>query len=843
MMRNRSPMLSGFCFVLGLMVAAIPGIASAQLLEEIVVTAQKREQSIQEVGIAITAFTGDQIDQLGFESSTDIADLTAGVFTAGNLGGQTQLFTIRGVVQNDFLDVTESPVAVYIDEGYVPMIQGQLFASFDTDRVEVLKGPQGTLFGRNATGGLVHFISRKPTREFEAFGDITYGSYDQVRFEGAVSGPLTDTISGRVSGLYTRHDAIIDNQYPLGDPGAAIYPFGGTGPSRAEPDDTWTDDTWAVRGQLLFEPNEDVSFLVSGFAGGTEAGAGPTQSFASVSVLDAQGRFVNSVLSPPGNVCEAISAETGGCFAPGVVGVDGELQPFPVNIDIAPFLGLPAAGVEDGLRPVPGGDFFGYIDPDGDGWDTSADITKDDVDQFESHGVTAKLTWDFDKFLLTSVSNYMSFDKLVFVDTDGSPVNQGIFASDATSDTFSQEVRLNGEMDKFRWVAGFYYLYIDNENTSGLALPTNSPLYGLGNLASGEVIPGVYTPFLGSEANNEVTLETNSYSLFGQIDYDLTEKLTFIAGLRTVIEDQEYTRSIVAYFNTDDYRVETEARVVGAGFDFNGTLRSPFADSRSSTLWTGKLQFDYRPNDDWLIYAGINRGVKAGSYNAKVADGTPFLPDSQIPYDEEVLTSYEIGFKSTLFNGTTRLNGSFHYYDYNDYQVFVFVRSSGFIVNNDAKYKGIELDLQTSPIEGFDFIFNAAFHDNEVTNLEVAPSIFRDVNPTFSPSVQLAGVARYEFPDTFFNGKVAVQMDANYNSSFFGNIRNFDSQKTPAYVIGNARVSWTSTDEHWDLTGFVQNLADNHNRLIGFDVSNLCGCTTFSYGRPRWAGVSLRYNY
>ncbi|MCY4361845.1 MAG: TonB-dependent receptor [Gammaproteobacteria bacterium] len=106
------------------------------------------------------------------------------------------------------------------------------------------------------------------------------------------------------------------------------------------------------------------------------------------------------------------------------------------------------------------------------------------------------------------------------------------------------------------------------------------------------MIPGAYIPFLGTEANNEVRLKTNSYSLFGQVDYDLNDQFTFIAGIRGLVEKQSYTRSIVAYMNTDDYRVETDTRVAGSGYDFNGTLRTPFADSRSPTLWTGKVQLD-----------------------------------------------------------------------------------------------------------------------------------------------------------------------------------------------------------------------------------------------------------
>lgn len=142
------------------------------LMEKIVVTAQKRIESVQTVGIAITAFNGDQLEQLGVENSTDIAKFTPGVSLSGSFAGQQQQFSIRGVTQNDFNDHVESPNAVYIDEGYVAMQQGQIFSTFDLERVEVLKGPQGTLFGRNSTGGLVSFISRKPTEDLEGYLDL-----------------------------------------------------------------------------------------------------------------------------------------------------------------------------------------------------------------------------------------------------------------------------------------------------------------------------------------------------------------------------------------------------------------------------------------------------------------------------------------------------------------------------------------------------------------------------------------------------------------------------------------------------------------------------------------------
>lgn len=138
------------------------GTVNAAVLEEIVVTAQKREQNLQDVGIAVTAFTGTQMKELGITRSFDVSALTPGVHTGGAIAGQNTQFTIRGVTQNDFNDIVESPNAVYLDEGYVAIAQAQTFALFDIERVEILKGPQGTLFGRNATGGLIHFVSNKP---------------------------------------------------------------------------------------------------------------------------------------------------------------------------------------------------------------------------------------------------------------------------------------------------------------------------------------------------------------------------------------------------------------------------------------------------------------------------------------------------------------------------------------------------------------------------------------------------------------------------------------------------------------------------------------------------------
>ena len=137
-------------------------LAQTGILEEVKVTAQKREESIQDVGIAITAFSGEQLDAFGFVNNTGVAAFTPGVHISGNNAGHTQQFTIRGATQNDFADIAEAPNAVYVDEAYQATGQSHLFANYDMERVEILKGPQGTLFGRNATGGLVRNLEIGP---------------------------------------------------------------------------------------------------------------------------------------------------------------------------------------------------------------------------------------------------------------------------------------------------------------------------------------------------------------------------------------------------------------------------------------------------------------------------------------------------------------------------------------------------------------------------------------------------------------------------------------------------------------------------------------------------------
>jgi iron complex outermembrane receptor protein len=227
---------------------ALPAMAqttsAADVLEEITVTATRREQNLQRVGIAVTAYDGAALRDLAVTNTNELMNVTPGLrLQEGGGGPLLGLMSIRGVAQNDFAGHIEAPNALYVDDVYQPAISSSVQQFYDVDRIEVLKGPQGTLFGRNATGGLVHIITRRPTDTFEGYVSAGYGSNNQFHAEGMLNGPLTDGVSARLSVLRNKADGYFEN---------AIGP------------DLNEDNTTAARLQLRVHPNDDLDVLLSG---------------------------------------------------------------------------------------------------------------------------------------------------------------------------------------------------------------------------------------------------------------------------------------------------------------------------------------------------------------------------------------------------------------------------------------------------------------------------------------------------------------------------------------------------------------------------------------------------
>jgi iron complex outermembrane receptor protein len=793
--------------------AAVP-LHAQNVLEEVVVSAQKREQNIQDVGISMSAFTGDQLQALGVQESFDVAAFTPGVHISGNLAGQNTQFTIRGVTQNDFNDIVEAPNAVYLDEGYIAVAQAQTFALYDIDRVEVLKGPQGTLFGRNATGGLVHYISRKPDFDkVEGYTDVTFGTFDSAtnalseRVEAAATGPFTDNVAGRVAMLYNHSDGYLNNLYPYGAPAG----LGGLSPGNGAGADLGGDNTYALRGTLDAKPNEDLLLRLSVNYAHSKEPTGPYQSKSTIPIVSPGSEIVNVINTPKNETRLSIQGTADG----GGNAIDGSVL-------------LPGAGIGLAGRPVPGGDFFGYIDPDGTGTNTSGDFAFDNNGFVQTWGINGRVEWKLGGgTTLTSITDFKDYKKLLFIDVDSAPVNQlaNYAAVGATSTT--EELRLNGETNGLRWVGGLFFLDIDNHSDNGLKAPTNS------------IIGTFIRPVdIGTVAK----LVTNSYSIFGQVEYDFTSKLTGILGLRG-IQEQKSFHTAIGVFPTDSNFSVNRGNLLPSPF---GEGSPYFASEHSSnTLWAGKAQLDYHLSDQILLYAGVNRGVKAGSFNAPLLGA--YLGsglDKSLPYKAETLYAYEGGFKSTLLDGHARLNGSVFYYDYRDYQAFLFVGVGGVVINADAHTLGAEMDLQVSPMKGLDVIVGGSWFNAIVEDIPLrygSPLPPRDVKPTYAPPVQASATVRYQWE--MLAGVMHVLASAHYSDSFFYNLRNFDADRFSSFTMINAGLGWASSDDKWELNLDVRNLTNDHAGVQGFDLATLCGCNEVAYQPPRWTGINVKYRF
>jgi iron complex outermembrane recepter protein len=767
--------------------------APTATLQEIVVTANRREQKQQDVGISVAAYSGAQLHDLGATTSADIARLTPGVFVSSSYGGEDTQYSIRGVTQNDYGDTAEGPVAVYVDDGYIPTLQGQGFGLFDISRVEILKGPQGTLFGRNATGGLAQFVVNKPTADLQGFADVTYGAFNQTRVEAAVSDTLVGELQGRVSFYYNAHDPVYKNVYPEGIPSSILGSFGP--PLAPCCQDQNNDDTLGGRVQLQLAATDRLSVRATGsFLRQNLSTNGAYTSVGTIAEMNAAGVETNSYYVSP--------TETRTAIGPGG----------------SNFTTLPNSPP----GRLPGADWFGFIPPSIKDLNVANDFALRHGNTVKAGDASLHIDYDLGFAQLTAITDYTSLDKDFGLDLDQSPVNFAAIPDVGKTHSISQEIRLSGNAEQLTWTAGLYYLQISTHSITGILTPANSVFaQGLGFGATGVDLLDI------AEQNKR------TYSAFGQVEYRFAPRWTFIAGARGVSEKQKFDLTSNAYENLNDYHADTSVALF--------PLLPSFNDHRTENLWAGKSQIEFRPVDDMLLYLGVNRGVKGGGYNVQIPDGSPALTAAQIPYAPEELLATELGVKTTLAGGRIQLAADVFHYDYKNYQAFTFQFIDGVVQNRNAKTNGGEVSVGALLLPGLRFDGSAAITDAKVENLQVSTGIFRDVVPSFAPKYQGNARLKYTLPWGLLQGHVSLGGDLSYQSSFYNNIRNFDGELLPAYWLANARLSWESDSDHLGVAAYVNNIADRRYATGGFDLGTTCGCSEISYGNPRWWGISLRY--
>jgi iron complex outermembrane receptor protein len=370
-----------------------------------------------------------------------------------------------------------------------------------------------------------------------------------------------------------------------------------------------------------------------------------------------------------------------------------------------------------------------------------------------------------------------------------------------------------------------YYLGLDSDDSNGYQSDAFS-------LTGGSEIPGAIAGLY-----NPYTSELDSYSGFGEIDYKLTDAVNLILGARYIVDEKDFEYSDIGVdFLAPDSRNFDASRNLA-----NQEVAGYYKDSRKDEEWSGRAGLNWTLSDDLLLYTSWNLGIRGGGYNAPIIP-LAFTGDDYtneiMSYDPEKLYAYEVGFKSTIFDGLARLNGAAYYYDYQDYQAFFIFGIQTFTVNSDAESQGAELELTSSPIDGLDILLGAAYNDVDVDlpGGGTSPSVV-------SPEWNLNAMIRYEWP--MFGGYVALQGDTVFVDDRVIALTGLEPSAADSYTVSNVSVSYATEDRKWLARAFVDNVTDEEYLVQTFDLSGLAnfGMTEQYYGRPQWWGVSLQYNF
>jgi iron complex outermembrane receptor protein len=459
----------------------------------------------------------------------------------------------------------------------------------------------------------------------------------------------------------------------------------------------------------------------------------------------------------------------------------------------------------------------------------------------EQTSVTARFDYSMDNGTeFTSITNYMGMDK--FYDEDGDALAIPILTFQTFVDwtQWSQELRWSGETDKSRWQVGAYYLDMENDGGTNV---TGAPAFG-NLLASGRVVAagGVDTalatgnPFNGFEGavgNQLYLLESKNWSVFGQADFDLTDRLTMTTGLRWSQDDKKINLGITYADNFNPVPILVDGSAARAALN-------PGVDEVDYGDWAGRFALNYQLSDSTIIFGSVNRGIKGGNWSTGVGAN---VTEVNFRHNEEVLWSYEAGFKSDFENA--RLNATVYYYDYEDYQAFSLAGGGPFIGNSDASSVGGEIELFLYPTERLDIILGTAFIDstvdrvagaNSVVGGGTSPNDILDAEFPNAPKLSFNYLFRYNFDA--LGGNLAAQIDGVWNDDQFLEVTNGSGTLQKSYNVSNARLTYTSGSDRFTVSGWVRNFTDETYKQYTLDLGDL-GATSY-YAPPIMYGLTAR---
>ncbi|MEI9988552.1 MAG: TonB-dependent receptor [Rhizomicrobium sp.] len=713
--------------------AALSPVARAgtpDTVETVVVTALKRTESIQAVPASITALSGAGLEERGISDIEGLQFAVPSVET-GALLGDTQI-TIRGIGEGP----GGASTAIYVDGVYQPIAALADLTAIDMGRVEVLRGPQGTLYGRNAIGGAVNFISNAPTQELGGNVSAQYETYDEYRLQGVVNVPLTSTIAARATVNYDdREEGFIKNVIP---------------------------------GQEDLDKGKVLS-------GRLRIGGQVTDNF-SID-LNLQGKHAN-----------------------------GPFQYFSLQnpISAGAIAGFPALG--GAIVP---------LQP----WRTSANGPNDVHENYGVAALTADWTASFGD--VKSITAYQSYDITAATDQDGTNVDAFPNTTKQSDRTFTEELNLSTHIGPVDSIFGAFYMNEKGTRDSFYPFPIGYPAFFLP--------PGGYADYQLPQK------DVDSRAVYADLTWNLSDQLRLIGGLR-YSEDRQ------------TYRINQSFGVIVAG------TRIPFGPALTTcpTAVT-KLQFDsltgkvgaqFDVAQDQNVYGTVATGYLSGGLNDLNCSS------GQDTYKPEKITSYEVGYKSRLFDEHLIFNVAAFYYDFTNLQV---TQLEGFnrVIENAASstVKGAELETDWVPDSHWLVSFSGTYLDAHYLKYLANDSL----NPS-APDVDVAGNRLSNSPgfsgnlsvayrtDTFDWGQLVLRADSAARSRIYFRPFNQPLDSQSGYGLLNLGVTWYTPNERYSVRVFDNNVT-NTAYIVTQDATDSVGSRYVTYGTPNQIGVQLKANF
>jgi len=788
-----------------------PTSANAGPIEEVVVTAEKRSENIMQVGMAITANSGEQLLEKGVTNLADLTQILPSLQFSQTQNG-TPIFTLRGVGYFEQSLSASPAVSLYQDEAPLPYPVMSRGVMLDPSRVEILEGPQGTLYGQNATGGAINFIAAKPTDTFEAGIDDTFGRFDDNLLSGFVSGPVTSTLDVRLAASTENGGAWQQNDTRNATLG--------------------NKDTQIGRIILDWKPTDKftASLNVNGWEDRSDTQAGQLEGFR---------------LQDPQNIATGNPSDPA-FYLPAPVGSPA-YNAYPAQIK---------AVLAEPIAPN-----------NAQAADWLAGTTPRNNETF--YQASLRLDYSFsDDLGVTLLSSFEHFDEANLVDQAGTSAPAESTYIHGTVTSYSDELRLHGFFDdeKGNWLVGANF-----ESDKSLENDNVDPFVSTASFSPGALgLP----PFFEFGALNTDTSTTTS--VFANAEYHVFDNLDIHGGIRYTKSDQDLAGCSYSYYpsvnivqtvlssifagadgGTPGVSVAGQCATLGPPPNYTPSLITNKLD-QSNVPW--RVGIDWTPIEHNLFYFTVSKGYKAGSSPALGASSYTQL----VPVTQEELLAYEAGAKSELFDQTLQLNASVFYYDYTNKQELgrvldvlgVYGALQTLLNIPKSKEEGAEFSAVWHPINGLTLNGALTFLDSEVTSnffdfgpypLGTTDLInFKGESFPFTPRWTVQYGARYDWQLTT-NLTAFVSADASYqsqSSSTFGSQEAAADGAPPleikAYGLLNLAAGVASPDQGWRVEFWGKNVT---NTYYWNSVNYVSDTVVKESGLPTTYGVTLSYRY